>query len=215
MSTTVVARGDLRKLVETFNANPSGAFISIRRYESVSGLGEVANYQLQSGIHYKNIVEASIAHLGEIKRGRKGEVHVQCNTYKLDDGTFTNRKAKDRTLVVFKGAFKSTDPEFQMACDELLEQLTHPRETTVPYEKEANGLYNIDGDDGTLYIRECLVLKKVVVTEGTRPVSATTPYMALKRAIENMLPVSNYRTFKIDTDRFETIAINHSEIVPL
>ena len=215
MSNTVtISRGDKQKLIETFNSNPSGAFLSIRGYESVTGHGEIANYQIQSGIHYGNIVAMSIKELEDIKAGRKGVVHVKCNTYKNDGGTFTNKKAKGRALVVFEGDFKQTDPEFQMACDELMEGLKNPREVTNPYEKEANGLYNIDGDQNCLYIRECLVLHKTVVQHGTRPVSATTPFMALKRVIDKMLPVSNYRTFKIDMDRFETIAINHTEIVP-
>lgn len=203
---------DKQAMLDTFNANPSGAFISITGYEPVKGCGEVANYQLQSGIHYDRIKQMSIEKLEKIKAGEVfDEIHVKCQTWKKPDGSFTNRKAKDRTLIEHERTYKVTDPEVQMACDELMEGMTAPRKSNQPYDKEANGLYSVDDD--VLYIRECLIIDKKIVEYGERPVSATEPFIALKRKIKHMLPVDNYRTFKLD-GRFEKVAINHAKVLP-
>jgi hypothetical protein len=215
MTDTMIFTPDQKSaLVETFNTNPSGCFISIQGYASINGCGEVANYQLQSGINYGNIVKMSIEKLEKIKEGTLGDktVHVKCQTYKNPDGTFSNRKSKERTLVTFEKDYANTDKEFQDACDEIMEGLKNPKESTNVYEKEATGLYSIEGE--ALYIRDCLVHKKTITKFGERPVSATLPENALKEAIRRMLPANNYRTFKLDLERFERIAINHTEIVP-
>lgn len=204
-------RTQRREIAETFNANPSGAFIAVNGYESISGGGEVANYQLQSGIHYDRIKAKSIAMIDEIKAGKVVQtVHVKCNTYKNEDGTFTNRKAKDRALVMWENDIKWDSADFQRACDEIKEGLVNPKKVEQPFEKEAQGLYSTEED--VLYIRECLVLKKTIVTPGTRPMSATEPFTALKNKIRKLLPVDNYRTFRLDLNRFETISINNEKI---
>jgi hypothetical protein len=203
---------DKDQMLETFNSNPSGAFIFITGYEAVKGAGEVANYQLQSGISYDNIKKRSIAMLEKIKAGEEvEELDVKCKTWKKPDGTYTNRKAKDRVLIDHQANYKFDSPDFQTACDELMQGMTDPKKTNQPYDQEANGLYSIDDD--ILYIRECLIVDKTVTTFGERPVSATEPFIALKNKIKKMLPVSNYRTFKLD-GRFEKVSINHDKVLP-
>jgi hypothetical protein len=66
-------------------------------------------------------------------------------------------------------------------------------------------------DDETLYIRECLVVTKKVLKEGEYSESATLPFNALKDAIKKLLPVSNYRTFKLE--QFESVSINGTVII--
>lgn len=212
MSEQIFTPDQKQQLFETFNANPSGAFIAIKGYESINGCGEKANYLLQSGISYANVKEQSIEKIKDIKAGNViKDIHVKCNTWKdPDTGECFNRQSKERKLFLFEEDYKCTDPEFQTACDEILNGLIAPKKTEQTYEKEANGLYSIDGD--ILYIRECLVSRKKVIQYGTRPVSATTPLVALKEAIRKLLPVNNYRTFKLD-GRFEQITINHTAIV--
>ena len=127
------------QLLETFNSNPSGAFIFITGYEPVKGEGEVANYQLQSGISYDNIKQRSIKMLEKIKAGEDIQtLHVECQTWKKPDGTFTNRKAKDRTLVKHQADYSWDDKDFQDACEELMQGLTDPKKTSQPFDKEAN-----------------------------------------------------------------------------
>lgn len=204
-------RAQRKEIAETFSANPSGSFIWVQGYESVNGNGEIANYQLQSGIHYNNIKAKSIEKIDEIKAGKiVPTIHVKCNTYKNDDGTFTSRKAKDRQLIVWEKDVAFSDADFQLACDEIKEGLVNPKKVEQPYEKEATGLYSTEND--VLYIRDCLVIKKYIVTPGSRPVSATEPFNAIKNAIRRLLPVDNYRTFKLDLNRFETISINTEKI---
>jgi len=196
------------KILETFNTNPSGAFVHIKGYESMSGCGEVADFQIQSGVKYGNIKQSSIDKLKDIKDGKVvKDIHVECHTWKNPDGSLTNRKAKDRVLIEHKADYKWDSQEFQMACDDIMLGLIAPKPSTQVFEKEATGLYSIDGD--ALYIRDCLIVEKKIVQHGERPVSATVPYQALADAIRRLLPVSNYRTFKLDLGRFDTISINH------
>jgi hypothetical protein len=211
MSEQIFTSDQKKQLFETFNTNPSGAFISIQGYESINGCGEKANYLLQSGIKYANIKETSIEKIKDIKAGNDiKEIHVKCSTWKDPvTGELSNRKSKERKLITWEGDFKHDSPEFQKACDEIHEGLTNPKKVETSFEKEATGLYSIEGD--VLYIRDCLVARKKVTEYGSRPVSATTPENALKEAIRRLLPVNNYRTFKLD-GRFEQITINHTAI---
>ena len=202
---------DKQALVEAFNNAPAGGFISIVGYESATGEGEKANYVLQLGVNYENIVKLSIEKLKNIIEGKDiKSVHVKCQTWKNLDGTFTNRKAKDRTLVTYEQDYDWNSFPFQDACKTILNGLENPKKVETPFAKEATGLYSIDGD--ALYIRECLVINKQVVQYGTRPVSATEPFIALKNEIKEQLPVGNYRTFKL-SGKWEKVVINHSEIV--
>ncbi len=198
------------KLLETFNSNPGGAFISILGYESIGGEGERADYQLQSGVNYDKVKKMSIDKLQAMIAGLVPSVHVKCNTWKDDvTGEMTNRKKEGRTLITFEQTYKWDSLEFQAAARELLDQLQNPKKVDSPFTKEAKGLYSIEGQ--VLYIRECLVMNKKVHTHGQRPVSATTPEMALKNEIKDQLPISNYRQFKLD-GRFDSISVNHAKI---
>lgn len=204
-------------ILETFNQHPSGAFAYIEGYTPVKGEGEVANYYFQCGISYPNIVEMSKRQLELLMEGEHPikEVTVDINTWKDDkNGTYHNRpKGKERTLRNFKKTYAWDDDAFQEACIALMESLEDPKDVTIPYEKEAKSLYSIDGEDEqkTLYIRECLILKKIVVQEGEKHVAATTPEIGLKNAIKKHLSVNRYRTFKL-INNFEKISINKTSI---
>lgn len=205
---------DKQAMFDTFNGSPSGGFVGIKGYESLTGFGEKANYLLQVGIDYKSIVAMSIKKLKQIMAGEipeLRELHVECQTWQGKDGSFSNRKSKDRTLITHHADYKYTDPDFERACADIMLSLTNPKKTDQPFVKEANGLYSVDGD--TLYIRDCLVVDKKIVIYGKRPVSATEPYTALKREIKHFLPVANYRTFAVN-GKFELITINHNEVKP-
>lgn len=197
-----------QSVLNTFNANPSGCFIGVQGYEN--SFGEVANYTLQSGVNYGNIKDKSIEKLKELKEGKAEQsVHVKCNVWKNPDGSITNRKGKDRTFETYENDYSFDCEDFQNACDEILNGLTNPRESSQTFDKEAKGLYSIDGE--TLYIRDCLKVTKTVVKEGEYAQSATLPFNALKDAIKGLLPVSNYRTFKLEN--FESISINGNVII--
>lgn len=204
----VVTIEQKQTVLNTFNANPSGCFIAINGYENANG--EVSNYQLRSGVNYGTIVDKSIEALLDIKAGKTvDKISVECNVWQNEDGTYTNRKAAGRKLVSIKQDYDVKSVEVQEACDAILNGLQNPRETTTSYDKEAKGLYSMD--DETLYIRDCVVINKTVVTNGVYPVTASLPVNALKDTIKRMLPVSTYRTFKLES--FDSVAINGTVII--
>jgi hypothetical protein len=195
-------------VLNTFNANPSGCFIAINGYENSHG--EVANYQIQSGVNYGNIKAASIKKLSEIKAGQvEKEVTVRCMVWQNEDGTIATRKGAGRKMVAYEQSYAWDSADFQKACDAIMEGFLNPRETTHTFEKEAKGLYSMDEE--TLYIRDCLLLNKAVIKEGVYPESATAPFTALKDTIRGMLPVSKYRAFKLEN--FDNIMVNGNLIV--
>ena len=203
MDKKVISIEQKQKVLDTFNANASGCFIQITGYENANG--EVSTYQLQSGVNYGNIINMSVEQLKDIKAGNEvKEIEVKCGVWKNADGTITNRKATGRTYKTLTTLYKWDSAEFQTACDEVMESLINPKKVETPYEKEAKGLYSIDEE--TLYIRQCLVVNKVVEKDGVYPQSATLPLNALKEKIKGLLKVSKYRTFKLE--QFDSIAIN-------
>lgn len=210
---------DRKVIFETFNQNPSGAFVFIKGYEPVGGEGEVADYYIQTGIKYPNVVQASIKKLQEMMRGEHeeltGHILITCNCWKDKQGILHNREAKDRTLVTDTKIYSHSDQVFLDVCKDLLDQLKNPKEKETSFEKEAKGLYSMETKEGVdvLYVRDCLVLRKVIIKFGQQPVKATLPLQALKDYIKRLLPVGNYRMFKLD-GRFEKIAINKEEIKP-
>lgn len=207
----VVRATNREELAAVFDENPGGAFISIKGYRPVSADGEVADYQLRSGIKYPNVVADSIAQLKDIMAG-KGvpSLHVKCMTWQNPDKTFSNRKSKERVLVTFEKSYLVADRAFQEAAAEVLEALENPGKPTTEYDKEAKGLYSLDGT--SFYIRDCLVIEKKILVHGTRNVKATHPDTALRDAIRRLLPVGNYRTFKLDGE-FDAVMINHDKVV--
>ena len=208
MDKKVITMEQKQKVLNTFNANPSGCFIQVNGYENSKG--EVATYQLQSGVNYGNIKDISIMQLEDIKAGKAFEtIDVTYGTWINPDGTESNRKAKGRIYDIVTKNFKYTDADFQKACDELMESLVNPRKVETSYDKEAKGLYSMDGE--TLYIRDCLVVNKTVEKEGEYTEKATTDYTALKNKIESFLKKSKYRTFKLES--FNSIAINGTMIL--
>ena len=204
----VITIDQKQEVLNTFNANPSGCFIGIQGYENSHG--EIANYTIQSGVNYGNIKNLSIEKLNDIKAGKDiKDITVKCDIWENADGTVTNRKATGRTFKTITTAYKWDSDDFQKACDEILQGMLAPKKVEQSYDKEAKGLYSIDDD--TLYIRECLVVTKAVVKDGVYPESAQLPFNALKDAIRKLLPVANYRTFKLES--FQSITINGSIII--
>ena len=208
MDKMVITMEQKQKVLDTFNANPSGCFIQVSGYENA--FGEVATYQLQSGVNYGNIKDMSIMQLEDIKAGKEFDsLEVTCGVWMNPDGSITNRKAGGRTYTTIKTTYKVDEADFQKACDEVMEGLVNPRTVEQSYEKEAKGLYSIDEE--TLYIRNCLIVNKVVEKDGEYPDKATLPFNALKDKIRSLLKVSKYRTFKLES--FSSIAINGTMVL--
>lgn len=220
MDKTVLTVDQWRGIIDTFTANPSGCFAAIQGYESATGYGEIADFQILVGISYGSLLKQSIAMLEEMiskpmvdEDGNPTGITVRGHLWQ-DRVTRekTNRKSGSRSLVPFVETYFHSETAFQDTAAELLENLKNPKTPEmVGFEKEADGLYSLDGD--VLYIRDCLRVKKTVRKPGDYPLKATLPVTTLKHTLRKMLPVSNYRTFKLD-QRFEKIAIFHTEILP-
>lgn len=204
-----------KELVEAFNQSPSGSYIYIENYQSAVGSGEVADYYLQFGIKYENALNASLEKLKLVKEGKILKyVNVDWAAYVDTNGNLHSRPAEGRTLQ--KQPTKQVywnDSDFQSACDEIAESLTAPKKTENNFKNEGKGLYS-HADSDTLYIRECLLILKKVTKSGPASNPRGISYeKALKDEIRSLLPVSQYRSFRLD-GRFDRVSINHIKILP-
>lgn len=86
--------------------------------------------------------------------------------------------------------------------------LVSPKKVDQGFEEVAKGAYE---KDGILYLRDCLLVNKFVVKQGSSE-TASSPEVALKDAVENLLPKGKYRCFKAD-GRFEHITIGGQAIL--
>ena len=67
------------KIVESFNACPSGSFAFIENYKASNG--EVSNFYIQCGIKYENILKKSVDIIQELKDGKLDNINVSYDTY--------------------------------------------------------------------------------------------------------------------------------------
>ena len=73
-------------------------------------------------------------------------------------------------------------------------------------EKEGKSFYG-HVENGTLYLRDCLVINKNTVQKGDWKESNTSFAPALKSALTNLTPVGHYRMFKINTGSFKALSV--------
>ena len=95
------------------------------------------------------------------------------------------------------------NPLLAQAFAKVRQSLVAPRPSNVEYEKEGNGVYDLNG---TLHIRDCQLIRKEVVRSGDYPISTQEPVNALADTIRRMLPVGKYRQVKLD-GRFDYVAV--------
>jgi hypothetical protein len=192
-----------QQLIDKIAQAPKAGIIFVSAYEAKNGHGEVANFVYLKGIDYGNMKERSLAKLNELEADPNFAIDVSYNAWVDENGVESNRKAKGRTLTARNRQYKKGNPVLTEAFAKVRQSIEAPRPATVEYDKHGNGIYEYDG---TLQIRDCLLIKKSVIRKGDYPVTASGETVAVADAIKRLLPISKYRQVRLD-GRFDYIAI--------
>jgi len=216
----------------------SGRFVAVKGYTAETG--EVADYFLQFGCYYGNLLEEDSNFLNEIIAGKyTGMVDVKHGVYvdgvlsssssgvavsvdgaapmilDLKDTRIKNRAAKGRTAHVLRYTLAGNDPLVRDAAAALLKGIESPKDTGAEYQKEGKGIYSLDRQDGEnhWYLRDGLIVSKKVLQEGEKKFSASLPETAIKNAVRRLLKSGRYRTFNLTEGNFRSIKIEGAELV--
>lgn len=194
-----------QKLIDTIANAPKAGIIFVKGYEGKNNYGEVADYVYLKGASYENMKHRSLVKLDLLQIDPNFSIEVKYNVWVDANGTEHNRKAKDRTLKKVTRRYNAESPMLYEAFNKVRTSLLAPRPAHTEYEGLGNGIYQ--QDDGTLHIRDCIIIRKETIREGDYPIKASSELVALSDAIQRLLPISKYRQVRLD-GRFDYIAVN-------
>lgn len=216
----------------------SGRFAAVKGYTATTG--EVADFVLQFGCYYSNLLEEDASFLKDIVAGKySGTVDVKHGVYvdgllsastngvavsvdgaapmilDLGDTRIKNRDAKGRTSHIFRYTLAGNDPMVIDAASALLKGIENPKDTGAEYQKEGKGIYSLDRQDGEShwYLRDGLIVSKTIIQEGEKKFSASLPETAIKNAVRRLLKSGRYRTFNLTEGNFRSVKIEGAELI--
>lgn len=192
------------EIVQKIADAPHAGIIFVKAYEGKNSYGEVANFVYLKGISYANMKSKSLSILDEMANNPELSVTARYNAWIDPQGNEHNRKAKDRSLSKIVRTYTQGHPALTEALNKVRQSILDPHTPHAEYDKLGNGIY--EQDDGTLHIRDCLLVRKTVIKEGDYPVTASSEIVALTNAIKRDMPLSDYRQVRLD-GRFDYIAI--------
>ena len=216
----------------------SGRFAAVKGYTAETG--EVADFVLQFGCYYGNLLEEDAVFLKDIVAGKyTGAIDVKHGVYvegalaasstgvavsvdgaatmilDLKDPRIKNRDAKGRTAHVLSYSLAGNDPLVIAAASALLKGIESPKDTGAEYQKEGKGVYSLDRADGEShwYIRDGLIVSKSIIQEGEKKFSASLPETAIKNSVRKLLKSGRYRTFNLTEGNFRSVKIEGAELI--
>lgn len=216
----------------------SGRFVAVKGYTAETG--EVADYSLQFGCYYSNLLEEDSNFLKGIIAGNgNGSIAVKHGVWiegeldtspsgvpvsingnapvliDLGNPKLKNREAKGRTAAVLAYTLPMNSAEVIAAAAALLKGIENPKDTGAAYQKEGKGIYSLDRQDGEShwYLRDALIVSKIVIQEGEKKFSASLPETAIKNAVRRLLKSGRYRTFNLTEGNFRSVKIEGAELI--
>ena len=216
----------------------SGRFVAVKGYTATTG--EVADFVLQFGCYYSNLLQEDSALLKDICAGKyTGAIDVKHGVYvdgvlssssngvavsvdgaapmilDLKDTRIKNRAAKGRTSHILQYTLAGNDPMVIDAASALLKGIESPKEGGAEYQKEGKGIYSLDRSDGEShwYLRDGLIVSKTIIQEGEKKFSASLPETAIKNAVRRLLKSGRYRTFNLTEGNFRSVKIEGAELI--
>ncbi len=133
----------------------------------------------------------------------------------------SNRNGKGRIPVVLSYCLPYNHPLIMTVIGSedvkgsLLQGLTSPHNTTGEYNREGQSTYSLEKDSiNRWYIRDVLIVKKVIRVPINHPFTATLPINGIKKAIQNQwLLTGSYRQFILNDGQFESVTIEGQSIL--
>ena len=164
------------------NKRPCASFIAVNGYRAKT-TGELSDFQVIMNVDYERILNESLTTLKGI------------NSVVVEDKIYSSRDE------VFKKAKEEIELSIRRSLDEDNELGQKRAEHFIPISKgvkiaRKDGKIYLTGIRHRKHIRQVGEYKEVKSAEKTK----------VKKAIENQLPKSKYRTFVLD-DNFESIAL--------
>lgn len=216
----------------------SGRFVAVKGYTATTG--EVADYSLQFGCYYSNLLQEDSALLKGIIAGNgngtvavkhgiwiEGELDVSPSgipvsingnapvLIDLGNPKLKNREAKGRVAAILSYILPMNSGEVIAAAAALLKGIENPKDTGADYHKEGKGVYSLDRSDGNnhWYLRDGLIVSKTIIQEGEKKFSASLPETAIKNAVRKLLKTGRYRTFNLTEGNFRSVKIEGAELI--
>lgn len=216
----------------------SGRFAAVNGYTSQTG--EVADYSIQFGCYYSNLLKEDAAFLKDIIAGQyPGPVDVKHGVYldgefapastgtavsvdgaapvlfDLESPRIKNRDAKGRAAHVFSYSLAGNSSMVIDAASALLKGIESPKDTGAAYQKEGKGIYSLARSDGEShwYLRDGLIISKKVIQKAEKKFSASLPETAIKNAVRKLLKSGRYRNFTLTEGNFSSVKIEGAELI--
>jgi len=200
------------KLADVINDSKHGGFMRVHALQTKTGHGEISDYTFCKGISYENAVKTSLKILEKLEADPTFNVRVVRGTYQNDAGIEnpTGRKSKDFPLAVtVSKTYMQGDSALKDAFTSIRKSLTAPEKPTKEYTKVGNGVY--EDETGNMFFRDLRLVSKRVIQHGSYPFSSSGEVVAIADAIKRVMPVGNYRMFRLDAD-YDSISMGGIEI---
>lgn len=197
----------MSKFTDAVSSALSGQFVSISGYQNSHG--EVADVTFHVDANYDSVHERSLAELDRIAANPVFAVPVTYHTWVDAKGEEFNRKAGGRTLEKKTVTVSHGDPRLAAAIEKVRQSITAPKKQGTQWDVQlAKSVYE---QDDRVYFSNVLVHSKKVIVEGEYPVSATTLDVALTKALKELLPIGQYRTYVLE-DNFDYVSVAGQKI---
>ncbi len=199
-------------LASVINDTKHGGFMRVHALQTKTGHGEISDYTFCKGINYDNAVKKSLKILEKLENDPTFNVRVIRGTYQNQAGIEnpTGRKSKDFPLpVTVSKTYMQGDIALSDAFASIRKSLTAPERPTKEYNKLGNGVYA--DDTGTMFFRDLRLVSKRIIQHGDWPFSASGEVVAIADTIKRVMPIGNYRMFRLDAD-YDSITMGGIEI---
>lgn len=199
-------------LAAVINDTKHGGFMQVHRLRTKTGHGEESDYCFCKGISYENAVATSLKILAKLEADPTFNIRVTRGTWQNADGMENPTGKKSQHFPIPKTVSKTYmqgDAALLEAFDKIRKSLTSPAAPTKEYTKLGNGVYA--DETGTMFFRDLRLVSKRVIQHGAYPFSASGEVVAIADAIKRVMPVGNYRMFRLDAD-YDSISMGGIEI---
>lgn len=181
----------VRKLAEI---RPSSTFLTVRSY--LNNFGELSDFSLCFHFNYLNAVRRSKEKLSKLKLDQS---LLEGKKYSLNDLML----ARKELLESFEDSLAESNPRY--TCKDIYELVNH-------YGEVVKGI-KIHKRQDKIHLVGLLAHKKVI-SKGIYPESYHSKYTLAKNALRELLPVSKFRQFRLESGKFGEITVEKMSILP-